>query len=196
MKSIGGFFELELNSGNEFHPNAISLNSGRNALEYLLKANNYSAIYLPYYTCDVLLQPIKKIGINFEFYSINEQLEPVFEFSKLGTNDSFLYTNYFGLKTNIVKQLSNNCSNLIVDNAQSFYSTPIANIDTFYSPRKFFGVPDGAYLYTNNLLQEKLKRDTSFERFNHLIKRIDLSAEEAFEEFKFKQFSSGTRKTL
>ncbi len=59
----------------------------------------------------------------------------------------FLCTNYFGIKDEFITSLSKQVSNLIVDNAQSFFSNPIENIDTFYSPRKFFGVSDGAYLY-------------------------------------------------
>jgi len=33
--AIGGYFELELRDGNKYHNNAIRINSGRNAFEYL-----------------------------------------------------------------------------------------------------------------------------------------------------------------
>ena len=36
--SIGGYFELELPQGEEYHKNAIRLNTGRNAFEYGLGA--------------------------------------------------------------------------------------------------------------------------------------------------------------
>ena len=57
MKSIGGFFSLELpiNSKGELYPTAIKLNSGRACLEYVLRLHNYSKIYLPFYTCQVVL---------------------------------------------------------------------------------------------------------------------------------------------
>jgi hypothetical protein len=33
--SIGGYFELELSRGEEYHSDAIRLNTGRNAFEYI-----------------------------------------------------------------------------------------------------------------------------------------------------------------
>ena len=74
MKSIGGYFTLELphNTGGELYPEAIRLNSGRSCFEYILKARGYKKVWLPYYTCDVMLQPILKNGIDYEFYHIDK----------------------------------------------------------------------------------------------------------------------------
>ena len=58
---IGGYFQLELNKDREYHDKAIALNTGRNALEYILRAKIFKKIYLPFYTCDVLLEPLKKL---------------------------------------------------------------------------------------------------------------------------------------
>lgn len=183
MNSIGGYFGLELSKGKEFHINAIRLNTGRNALEYVLRANSYKKIYLPFFTCNVLLEPIKKLNIQVVFYSINKSFEPIFDYAKIEHDEAFLYTNYFGLKDNFVKTLLKICKNLIIDNAQSFYSKPLENIDSFYSPRKFFGVSDGAYLYCNKKLNTILEEDVSYERFEHLLRRIDSSAEEGYKAF-------------
>ena len=60
---------------------------------------------------------------------------------------------------------------------------PQYQIDTFYSPRKFFGLPDGAYLYTNTLLDITIDQDISYQRFNHLLQRIDLDAEAGYKNF-------------
>lgn len=178
MNAIGGYFELELKKNEEYHKDALSLNTGRNALEYILKTNTYTKVYIPYFTCDVLLQPILKLKLKFEFYSIDEKLEPIFDFSKIEEGEYFLYTNYFGLKDSFVKQLAEKCKNVIVDNAQSFYSKPINNFNTFYSPRKFFGIPDGGYLYTSKISEDDLDQDLSYNRFEHLLRRIDESPEE------------------
>lgn len=184
-KSIGGYFELELKENSEYYSNAISLNTGRNALKYILIANNYKKIYLPYFICDVILQPIRELNIKYEFYHINQQFEPIFDYSKIKTDESFLYINYFGLKDEFCKWISDNSVNLIIDNAQSFYSKPINNVDTFYSPRKFFGIPDGAYLFSNKTLNNSdLKQDFSFDRVEHLLKRIDLNAENGYSSFR------------
>ena len=182
-KAIGGYFELELSKGNEYHPNAIALNTGRNAFEYVLLAKKYKKVYLPYFTCDAMLEPLLRNAIRYEFYSIDSNFEPLFEYLNIEKDSVFLYTNYFGLKDEFIYNLSIKCSNLIIDNAQAFYSLPLAGVDTFYSPRKFFGLPDGGYLYTDKKLKQKLETDNSFARCSHLLKRIDISAEEAYSDF-------------
>ena len=95
----------------------------------------------------------------------------------------FLYTNYFGICDKQAHEINQKCKNLIIDNAQGFYSKPMEGVDTFYSPRKFFGVSDGAYLHTNTKIDEVLERDNSYARFSHHLKRIDCSAEEGYDDF-------------
>ena len=97
MKIIGGYFELELNKGQEFHKDALRLNTGRNAFEYILRTNKYSKVLLPYYTCDNMIEPLEKIGINYDYYMLDEKLYPVLDFSKLNENDVLVYINYFGV---------------------------------------------------------------------------------------------------
>ena len=184
MKTIGGYFELEARKGRHYHDGAIRLNTARNCFEYVLRVRTCRKVYVPYYTCEVMLEPIQKLGLDYEFYHINGQLEPV-ELPDLGQDDAFLYTNYFGLKQNCVKRLSSLYGQqLIVDNAQAFYDMPIEGIDTFYSARKFFGVADGAYLYTDKPTSRVFEQDSSFQRMSHLLKRLDLGAEEGYRDFR------------
>ncbi len=184
IDAIGGYFELELNKGAEYHSNANRLNSGRNALEYILKVKAYKKIYLPYYTCDVMLEPIQKLNLEVDFYHIDLTFKPVFDFTTINSDDVFLYTNYFGICDNMVEHIYGKCKNLIIDNSQAFFSRPLLNTDTFYSPRKFFGVPDGAYLYTNKKLEIEHEHDNSEHRFSHLIGRIEKSPVEYYNAFK------------
>ena len=184
-QAIGGYFELELNTRALFHKDALALNSGRSAFEYVILANSYKKVYVPYFTCDVLLQPLVRNNIIYEFYTINERLEPVFYFEKLQPMEAFLYTNYFGLKDNYVLQITSRYSNIIIDNSQSFFSKPQNGADTFYSPRKFFGLPDGGYVYCKNHLAIDLEEDkTSIDRMEHLLKRLAFDAEMGYEDFK------------
>jgi hypothetical protein len=130
------------------------------------------------------MEPINKLGIPYEFYHIDIHFEIRDRFA-LKEGEALLYTNYFGLKQRYVEQLAEKIgSRLIVDNTQAFYAKPIQGIDTFYTCRKFFGVPDGAYLYCNKELDEKIEQDYSYDRVAHLMKRIDLSAEEGFKDFR------------
>lgn len=184
MRAIGGYFELEVKRGQHYHDNAIRLNTARNCFEFVLRVRNCRKVYVPYYTCEVMLEPIQKLGLDYEFYHINERLEPAV-LPDLGPDEAFLYTNYFGLKQNCVKRLSSFYGQqLIVDNAQAFFDMPIEGIDTFYSARKFFGVADGAYLYTDKPIPWVLERDCSSQRMSHLLKRFDLGAEEGYPDFR------------
>ena len=184
IDAIGGYPEIELRKGEHYHKNALRLNTARNCFEYVLRARAYSKVYLPYYTCEVMLEPLKKCNVKYEFYHINQQLEPI-ETIHLQPSEAFLYTNYYGLKQQSVERLAQIYgSQLIVDNAQAFFAAPIDGIDTFYSARKFFGVADGAYLYTDKLLDIELEQDRSFERMSHLLIRADIGAEAGYAEFR------------
>lgn len=184
MDAIGGYFSLELPQREEYHKNAIRLNTGRNCLEYILRVRGYKKVYVPYYTCEAVMEPINKLGIAYEFYHIDIHFE-IRDRVTLKEGEALLYTSYFGLKQRYVEQLAEKIgARLIVDNTQAFYAKPIPGIDTFYTCRKFFGVPDGAYLYCDKELDEDIEQDYSYDRVAHLVKRIDLSAEEGFKDFR------------
>lgn len=179
---IGGYLGLELPRGREFYPDLLSLNTGRNALEYIIRQKKYTKLYLPYYTCDVLLEPVVKLGIDHQFYTIDKALDPVIDFD-LEPHAALLYVNYFGIKQEQVKLLSLRIKNLIVDNSQAFFSEPLAGVDTFYSCRKFFGVPDGAYLQIRRKINKKFRVDSSFNRSSHLLKNLDLGIEAGYSDY-------------
>lgn len=182
MKSIGGYFELEFRYGEHFHKNAIRLSTARQCLEYILRVRKYNKIYIPYYTCEVLLEPIGKLGIAYHFYHIDKNFDPIFN-QDLKDDEVLLYTNYFGLKQDKAHSLSVQYKNLIIDNAQAFFAEPIKGIDTFYSARKFFGVPDGAYLYVGKLLKDEFPVYDSMNDMTHLLGRLNYSAEEYYKAF-------------
>lgn len=184
MDAIGGYFSLELPQCEEYHKYAIRLNTGRNCLEYILRVRGYKKVYVPYYTCEAVMEPVIKLGIPYEFYHIDIHFE-IRDCLTLKEGEALLYTNYFGLKQRYVEQLAEKVgTRLIVDNTQAFYAKPLPGIDTFYTCRKFFGVPDGAYLYCDKELEKEIEQDYSYDRIVHLVKRIDLSAEEGFKDFR------------
>lgn len=184
-EAIGGYFELELSkSENKDDRSFIELNSARNCLEYILAAKKYTKIYIAYYTCDVILEPIRKLNIPYEFYDVDTNLEPLFDCSSIKETEVLLYTNYFGIKDNFIRNWTKEITkNIIIDNAQAFFAPVIENVDSFFSPRKFVGVADGGYLFTNTKLALSFEKDESYNRMSHLLKRIDLSAEEAYGDF-------------
>jgi len=182
-KNIGGYFELELRQGEHYHNNCLRLNTARNCLEYLLMARQYTMLYIPYFICSVVLEPLEKLKINYRFYRIDASLDPVFD-QELSSGEGLLYVNYFGMKQNTVKELSRKYKNLIIDNSQAFFAEPLAGVDTYYSARKFFGVPDGAYLYTNSVLDMDFQQDVSFDRMRHLLKGVDQGLENGYADFR------------
>ena len=184
MKEIGGYFELQLRKGEHYHKGALQLNTARNCLEYILRAKKYKKIYIPYLNSEVIWEPIKKLGIESEFYSVDFRLNPIFD-KELGEDEVFFYSDTYGIKSCTVLQLVEKYGKqLIVDNTHAFFSKPYEGIDTIYSPRKFFGLPDGAYLYTDTFLNEELEQDFSIPHMTHLMKRIEYgNASAAYQDY-------------
>lgn len=187
MRPIGGYFEWEFsaNDGSFLHSDGVLLNSGRHSLEYILKSiGHINRLWIPYYTCDVVLQPIERLGINYSFYHINKDFTLTDDFF-LGEDEYLIYTNYFGLMDGYCQKLAacyGNC--LILDNAQAFYAPHLEGINTFYSPRKFSGIPDGGIAYVNNPLKIEFQKDYSYDRCLHLLKRHELMPMDGYNDFK------------
>jgi len=184
MKEIGGYFELEHFNNNEYYNSLISLNTGRNALLYILKAKKIKKLYVPFFLCDVIKDILLRNNYDFEYYSVNQDFMPLF--NKNIANNEFLYVvNYYGQISNKkVFDLKERFTNIILDNTHAFFQKPMPNIDTIYSCRKFFGVPDGAYLSTDTKLKDKFELDISSGRMTHLIGRHEKSATIYYDDFK------------
>ena len=180
MKDIGGYIELEIPQRGEYHK-TLALNSARNCIRYLIRAYNIKSMYVPIYQCPLVFEAIKKENCEIIFYEIDENFLPKKSFEK----DAYiLYVNYFGLCDKNVDSLSRKYPHLIVDNSQAFYAPP-KGFATCYSPRKFFGVSDGGYLYCQKESTEKLEQDhDSWKRFSHLLKRIEVGSNFWYPDFK------------
>ena len=187
IKPIGGYFEWEFPANNGLFPHSdgVLLNSGRHSLEYILKSlDTIRCLWIPYYTCDVVLQPIERLGIPYSFYRINKDFTLAEEVA-LSEDEYITYTNYFGLMDAYCKEMTNRYSNhLILDCAQAFYALRIEGINTFYSPRKFVGIPDGGIAYANNPISLELPKDHAYDKCAHLLKRHDLTPMDGYNDFK------------
>ena len=187
MQEIGGYFELaDYEQGKGFpHQDGILLNTGRNALEYILRCLGYvKSIYLPYYTCEVILEPLKKLHIPWVFYHINAKFEMADEIQP-GKGEYIIANNYFGIKDAYIKSLAEKYGDyLIVDCAQALFAKPIPGIKTFYSTRKYVGVADGGVAYgvdgKYSLLYDE---DDSTLHNSHLRIRKEQGAEAGFLDF-------------
>lgn len=187
MKPIGGYFEIEKEGlGIYPHQNGLQLNTGRNALEHILRSiSNVERIYIPYYTCEVVLEPIKKLCIPYNFYHINELLE-IEDKIILRKNEYIIVNNYFGIKDHYIKKIASIYKeNLIIDCAQAFFQPLLQGIKMFYSTRKFVGVPDGgvAYNFQDSKLED-YETDDSSDRLKHLYVRKEYGPEAGFNIYK------------
>jgi hypothetical protein len=192
MKEIGGYFGLENLISNEYYKDLIALNTGRNALLYLLKAKNIEKLYIPYFLCDSISNILEKSKIKYVYYSIDYDFYPIFN-KKLREDEYLFIVNYYGQLTDEkIISLKNKYKNIIVDNTQAFFQRPIKEIDTIYSCRKFFGVPDGAYISTDITIDEDLDIDISKDRMKHILGRFEGIASDYYTDFKKNDFSLKT----
>lgn len=188
MKPIGGYFELaDYEEGVFPHNDGILLNTGRNALEYILRSiGRATCIYLPYYTCEVVLEPIHKLQIPYSFYHINTSFEIADDIC-LKEGEYIIANNYYGIKDAYIKELASKYGHhLIVDCAQAFFSKPIPGINSFYSSRKFVGVADGGVAYLGNSQDGCVfvcDTDCSSDHDSHLLKRKKYGAEAGFPDY-------------
>jgi len=183
MKEIGGYFGLEDLIHQEFYSDLLALNSGSNALLYLLKARQIKKIHIPYYLCDCVSILLDKHGYEYEYYYVDSQFHPIFD--KYLAQGEYLYVvNLYGQITEEkTRALKERYSQLILDHSQAFFQKPIEGVDTIYSCRKFFGVPDGAYLATDAMLSEKLEQDISKDRMVHVLGRAEGKASDYYADF-------------
>lgn len=183
MNEIGGFFGLELGSlKKKYHTNVVALNSGRNAFKYILILRKPQKVHIPYYICSSVVESLEELGVNYVYYYMNEKLEPNLT-NDLEENDYLLYVNYFGINDLQVQRIVETFERVIIDNTQAFFSKPFKDELTFYSPRKFFGVADGGLAYIHSELDLELEQEVSFNKYEHLLKRIDMSAQESYLQF-------------
>jgi hypothetical protein len=184
VEFIGGYFELELPRKNEHYHDAIKLNTAKNALKLVLDEKKPDLIYVPLYLCQGIFELFNSLNLPYTVYNLDKHLEPL-NLPVLSTREMFLYVNYFSIKEKYSEHLEKIYSNkLIVDNCQAFYALPSKESYSIYSARKFFGVPDGAYLYgLNHSSTDHLTKDVSLERMHHLLGRIASSPADYYDNY-------------
>lgn len=180
MKEIGGYIEFERYTGPMLHEDGIKLNCGRNALAYILEAYDIHKIAMPKFMCDSCDEVLRDHAVQVRYYSVDMDFKPVLNGTE---DDEWLYVvNFYGqLAESYICALKEKYR-LIVDNAQAYFSAPIDGVPTIYTCRKFFGVADGAILYSEKKIDVTLQ-DESFDRMRFLMGRFERSASEFYSEY-------------
>ena len=182
MQEIGGYIELDRYSLPLLHEGAIALNCGRNALAYLIRARHIKKILIPKFMCDSVQKICEREEVQFRYYSIGINFLP----KQIDLeDDEWLYiVNYYGqLSNDVLSGLVGRYKRVIVDNAQAYFQMPLPHVDTLYTCRKFFGVADGAFLYSDVQIDEKLTVDESYDRMRYLLGRFERTASEFYGEY-------------
>ncbi|NUM41849.1 MAG: hypothetical protein HUU45_09495 [Leptospiraceae bacterium] len=147
---IGGFFEIEKLSPTPdyYHHDARFIACARASLRIILEFLKVKHIWVPFYICDSVLASIKDCQIGMSFYQINKDFT-INSIPELGENEYLLVVNYFGIQGKYIDRLKKVIGNqLIIDNTQAFFRRNEGEgFFSFNSCRKFFGVPDGSWLY-------------------------------------------------
>jgi len=139
-----------------------------------------------------MLTPLEEAGIERGWYDVNDQLDVDGSVS-IGTDDWLVYVNYFGICNKKVEGVLQRFppGQIVLDYSQSFFAPPVNEaLATIYSPRKFFGVPDGGMLISRVPVSLPEERDTgSFGRMSHLMRRLGECPEAGYAEYQHSEES-------
>lgn len=184
LREMGGYFELEHFTGVEYHEGALALDCARNGLAYLIEARQIPSLWIPSFLCASIDNVCKKYGLNVKHYEIVANFAPDYESIELDSSDYLYLVDYYGQLSDedIIAAREMSGGRLIVDEVMAFFRWPLIGVDTIYSCRKFFGVSDGAYLYTNARIDRKLATDESHSRMGFVLGRYERPANDFFHE--------------
>ena len=180
MREIGGYIEFEHYHLSMLHEDAIALNCGRNCLAYLFKSRGIKKLKVPYFICNSIFNVCEREGVEKIFYHIGLDFKPTQDLTL--ESDEWLYlVNLYGqLSNDDIKAYVDKFGRVIVDQANDYFASPLPGVDTFYTCRKWFGVADGAFLYTDKRLSDELPIDESYSRMEFLLGRYERTANEFY----------------
>lgn len=149
MSPYGGFLSLEplASPCGSFH-RTIAYSNARSCLRSILELLRPREIHLPFYICNAVLDAIRITGVTVRHYELGPTLVPKQVPREVADGALYLLVDYFGiLDDQIAPLMPEPRERVILDLSQAFFFHPSSDFWCFNSARKFFGVPDGAYVY-------------------------------------------------
>lgn len=157
QRPIGGMFGLAAvshrgNAAERGIDHCLMLVNGRSALFALLKLLTPRRIWLPSYLCDAVVLAVRATGCDYRFYPVDAALavKSAGWLDKIGPGELVVLIDYFGfpLDQEIARRVHDRGAWLVEDASQAYFSKDVGLYADFsiFSPRKFFGVPDGGIL--------------------------------------------------
>ena len=188
FREYGGFLPLELNPGKEwfasYDDSIFRFNSCKSAIACLLKNLHKKTVWLPYYYCPSTTKAILSLGYNVEFYHIDQTFSPC-RFSD-DKDSCIVLVNFWGINEKAITVCLEKIkyADVIIDNAHAFFSKPVLSnrIHNIYSAKKFFGVPDGAYLISlTDIIELETELSNSYEYAAFLVKSYEVGTNAAYD---------------
>lgn len=175
QREIGGYFELERFEGHEYHEGALALNCARSCLAYLIEARGIKRLWTPWYLCGSVDAAALSCGAEVMHFEVGVDFRPRYEGIRMSPGDYLYLVDYYGqLSDAALQEALDACDGrLVVDEVMAFFRKPMDGVDTIYSCRKFFGVSDGAYLYTTARIERDLETDESHDRMGFVLGRCE-----------------------
>lgn len=189
FQSFGGCAPMELAQGTGWFDDVpaaqrLGLNSEYAAFWYALRHMGAKSVHMPYYTSPVWSRVAEDAGVQVKYYHIGLDFQPVDLHP--AQEDAVLIVNYHGLCHDFIRRFSAGHSNVIIDNSMAFFAEPVVaqGVYNIYACRKFFAVPDGAWLISRSLPGRviALETDVSYRRAGAMLKALELGEAAAYKE--------------
>lgn len=186
-EALGGYLELELPTRSAcWLDTACKFNSARAAFASLVGQLNGRSVWLPRYLCNTMVDVLSGQDVEVFFYDLTDDFG-VKSNVTLNRDSLLLYVNYFGVCTRQARETIGKygAENVIIDNSQALFGGKFEALAAIYSPRKFFGLPDGGLLYSNDprIKQPEQRDESSESRMAHVISRLTNSPEVAYQQY-------------
>lgn len=184
--AIGGYIGVEPSCAAGPWPwrGGLLFQSARAAFTAFLASTAPRTVWLPWFICGSMLEPLHRCGVAVRRYALREDFR-IEAPPSLGHGEALVYVNYFGLCGDVEAELVATYpgDRLIFDHAQALYAPP-GGVATLYSPRKFLGVPDGGVLMTSREVAAPDRvDDASLARIQARLLRTAAGAEAGFVAF-------------
>jgi hypothetical protein len=186
LMEMGSFIELDIRNTGEYfadEKDTARLNSARAGIYHSLQVMETETVYLPNYLCPSVKKFLLSKNIKVLNYLIDDHFKPSLKSIPKGT--AIMLVNYFGIfSREFMKGLVEKNEKVILDNSQAFFAPPLEGFYNVYSPRKFFGVPDGCYVVGPHAEKytETYEQDHSSDHAGFLFKRIEYGCSSIYSE--------------
>ncbi|MBR5420283.1 MAG: hypothetical protein IK115_03945 [Lachnospiraceae bacterium] len=184
--AYGGFLPLELGRGkepfSEYGDRLSRFNCVKAALDFLIKQLAVKRIFLPYYYCPSTTAALKATGAELVFYHIDEELKP--ETLPDEEDSAVILVDFFGVRRDESVERAKSFKNaqVILDRAHDIFAEAVmaGNIHNVYSAKKFYGVPDGAFLISESAAPCRLPDSRANEYAGYLLKAYEEGTNAAY----------------